>query len=491
MVLINIIWILSLIAALLLIFIMFFESFSISEAFYDVWDIPVAGPFVLITSGVLTLMSIFGIKHILTTDVFWFVVLGVVGAAALTFLTIKAIKAYKRIKAKREYNKTYRRHRAKEQKYAEALGIIMPEGSICSENESLVDSLMNTYDNLKTQEGTKTIRRKLLDTRMLILHVTSMRGELGSAKLYNRIYGDIVSRGLKGDFSLMRDLAGQQSYEKTINEQLSEHTKKLEDNKMDSFMHRLNKANKMDTSGVLFSHNKSKVEEKTKLMLDAYNAAKFEYAELKEVATELNNYLKWIRAFAYRNIKLAIDVCAYGRPNASKNTLDTEKDFIYTDNEQVYSDISLSEVAVDSMTVISDTLNTFSGTLNSIVNDKHLSKVGAKGAVGISAGVAAIDAIGKLVKARSESISNNLETQKAIVKHFPVVVDTYVTMQGEMLRSIELMRSIIETSEGLYAVYSPLKDKVFGSSNQELNRLELFDLKKAIDAYKDISSSKI
>lgn len=491
MVLINIIWILSLIAALLLIFIMFFESFSISEAFYDVWDIPVAGPFVLITSGVLTLMSIFGIKHILTTDVFWFVVLGIVGAAALTLLTIKAIKAFKRIKAKREYDKTFRRHRAKEQKYAEDLGIIMPEGSICSENESLVDSLMNTYDNLKAQEGTKTIRRKLLDTRMLILHVTSMRGELADAKMYNRVFADIVSSGLKGDFSLMRDLTDQIGYNEGFRVAFFRCEKNLNDNKMDSFIHRLNEANKIDASGVFFSHNKSKLEEKTKLMLDAYNAAKFEYAELKDIAKELNTYLKWIRAFAYRNIKLAIDVCSYGRPNASKNTLDTEKDSIYTDNEQVYSDISLSEVAVDSMTVISDTLNTFSGTLNSIVNDKHLSKVSGKGAVGIAAGVAAIDAIGKYVKARNESISNNLETQKAIMKHFPVVVDTYVKMQGEMLRSIELMRSIIETSEGLYAVYSPLKDKVFGSSNQELNRLELFDLKKAIDAYKDISSSKI
>jgi hypothetical protein len=184
-------------------------------------------------------------------------------------------------------------------------------------------------------------------------------------------------------------------------------------------------------------------------------------------------------------------VILYGRPGASKNTLDTEKDYIHTDNEQIYSDISLSEVAIDGMAVISETLNTFTGTLNNIVNDKELSKIGGKGAVGLAAGIAAIEAIGKLVNARNESISNNLKIQKAIIKHFPVVTDTYNKMKGEVVRSIEIIRSIIETSAGLYAVYSPLKDKVFGDNPQELSQMEIFELREAINKYKEISSSKI
>ena len=487
---INTIWILLLIVTVVWTVIMFFEEFSIIDAILEIWDTHIIGPTVLISTGVLTVMSIFGIKYILTTKAFWLTIMGIAGLALLTFLTILIAKGVKKLSRKMAIRKAERRHRSKENKYSQALNTKMPEGSICDENEAIVDELMEEYGKLTSAYQTQETKTLAYNVKMLVIHATCVRGELNDNKIYQTLFGDIIKEGVAGRFDKLRDITPQRKIDSSILAQINQLHGVLENNTMDQYIDRLERASQMDTSGFFFDHNKYKVIEQTELMVKALNAAKFEYAELRETAKKINSSLKILRIYAFRNIKLAIDLMEYGRPNVGGNTLETAKDSVDILVEVPEGNFEAADLSIDGIGLLGDTIEVFSNSLEEISSFKNSSKL-TKGDIGLAAGIAAIEAVGQLIAARNQAIENNLEVQKAILEQFPVVVDSYNKIQAELYRAIELMKAIIKVNDALYRVYTPLKNKVFGAEYQKLEMSELNALVKATNAYNKITGSTL
>ena len=80
--------------------------------------------------------------------------------------------------------------------------------------------------------------------------------------------------------------------------------------------------------------------------------------------------------------------------------------------------------------------------------------------------------------------------QRKLTELFSRIVTTYSETQPLVIRSLELVLSIMEANKGFIKIYAPLRDKVY-SQTGTISRQEIIDLGAAMNAYNKISNSKL
>lgn len=268
----------------------------------------------------------------------------------------------------------------------------------------------------------------------------------------------------------------------------------LDDNRMEPLIAQIEDVKNTDvtTAFGLFTST-TKLAAKTNAFQQLCKAAKAEYDELSTINDKLFDLLALVRLKAYRNIYLCVDLVGVMRTaNAGGNKLTTQKDSVKIEI------LSMDEVALNTtdinMDVVSNIGNTIAGVVNNLVDNKAYRNF-AKSNPKVAAGAAAIAIAQNYLKERSETIEKNNQLQVQLLENFDQIVDGYNYGKGQMMRVIEIIKSIAKANKGVVKIYAELRDKYLSPDAKPVPPQEVIkdmqDLAKATQEYKNISNSKL
>lgn len=276
---------------------------------------------------------------------------------------------------------------------------------------------------------------------------------------------------------------------------LSSYTKLLNENKMTPIINDLNDIKDIDTKGWFGRQDVDALAEKTGMLQELFNAAKYEYKELESVNNDISYLLEYVRVCAYRNIYLGVELLNYIRDNAGGKSLTTEKGMVDMNVKLENINISLDSLKMDVISNITATIGNTIQTGVELLENKDVIKFVGKNPKA-SAGIAAAAIIGSGIinyaEERSEKIKQNNKIQKDAIKNIQKMVDNYTEGQGALLRAIELIKAITKANSGFMHVYDPLKNKVF--DNNAVSSVTMQDIRQlaiATNEYNKISQAKL
>ena len=474
------------------------DGFDFDETIEERWYAVVAGIagvlgglyFIVkwIIQGIVWLAKI--VWTILSSPTTWIIV----GSIVLVFVIIKLI-IYLR---KRYLNKIFTEA---ENRIREDLELPISHGAVNKSNykycTQTTQKLLDLKERLKP-EGTPNLqlKRQFFNEKLLLFYNVSMAYEALSDKVYSD-FKKVSDCSVKtGDYSLLR----KDSKEKTIIEssiplysgELTTIKKKLDENQMEEIAENWNIAKDYDTTNWLrLWTSVSKMKEKTRLMKEFYDAARFEFKELEGISEKTNYILGYSRLCAFRNIYLGVELINYTRDNSGGKRLKAQSDLINSKTE--LADINFSNGDISTNISIIDNISSFADSANSFISDKDnfdFALNNPKTAAGVAAAGLALQFIGDWLEKRSQAIENNNKIQKEIIESFEKLSDAYLVCQSQMYRAIEIITAIVNANKGFLSVYVPLRDRVF-SEKGSLSNIDIQNLVLASKKFKKISDSTL
>ena len=390
--------------------------------------------------------------------------IGFLALAAAIYFLIQIINRRRRERA-RKHN--WEQCRALEADIRENAAIPVPEGAVTINNFFDVKQRLEDFVAYgETQEQKDKIER--FGKRLKLFYNLSIRAEAGSSVFES--FNDALNEAEKsGNLEILRTDKDEDSIlsNKPLKQErvLTKYKSELEDDKVSPLYEQLLAVSDQDTSatGILgfvtmgLATDKDKVIRKTQQLKSLYEAALYEVQELKEVATGINEILKYSRVCAYRNIFLGAELLNYVRDNAGGKSLKTANDSIDVDFNFDIPDFNNKELSVNTIGIIGSSINStlmYYGSNQEAANYAAENPKAALLATGLKM-------IGDYFEKRAEVIDNNLDQQAEILELFPQVVDGYLEGKSNTLRAIEIITAIINANKGFVKIYAPLRDKVF------------------------------
>ncbi len=420
--------------------------------------------------------------------------IGFLALAASGFFLIRFIL---RLTDENDKKKLWLRDRSLEEEVREKVSIPVPDGAVTNSNYDKTRQQLDAF----TADGENSLdisKAELFEKRLKFFYDLSIRAEAGSSTVFDSFKSALDESENKGDVGILRSDMDEASIldNKPLKQErtISNYQKDLNDDRVSPLYDELLSVAEQDTSatglvGLITlgqATSKSKVIRKTQQLKNLYDAACAEVAELKEVASGLNNILRYTRVCAYRNIFLGAELLNFIRDNAGGKTLKTVSDSINIDADLDIPVFSDRELSMDTIRLIGSSVK---NTLMYYGSNKEAARkaIDDPKAAALEAG---LNFIGDYFEKRTEVINNNLEQQQIILDKFPAIVDGYLDGKANTLRAIEIIRAIIKANKGFVKIYAPLRDKVFKEgalpSKEEMQHLVI-----ATSEYNKISKAEL
>ncbi len=434
-----------------------------------------------------TLWAILSSKPFLITT-------GSIAAAVGLFFIIRVVLRYRK---ECENKSNWLMYRGLENDIRDKISIPVPDGAVTEDNflhfKQYYDSFFDVRNSLESIP-----KAELFDKKLKLFYDLSIKAEAGSDDIYER-FSDALDKSSKDNDS--RPLRTDEDEVAILRNRPLDSEKvlrrcqiALEDDRVSPLSEELQIVAEEDTSssslfglaGALGFSSEKKVLQKTSQLRRLYEAACSEVKELQEVASGLNEILKYSRVCAYRNIYLGVELLNFIRDNAGGKNLRTAADSLNVEMDLDFPDYDSKDLTVDMIGVLDSSVRS---TLNYYGSNQQMARYASENpkAALLFAG---LNVIGDYFSKRSEVIDNNLEIQQKIIESFPQVVEGYLDGKANTLRAIEVIRGIINANKGFVSVYAPLRDKVFGEGTIPSLR-EIQQLAIATNEYNKISKTEL
>lgn len=353
----------------------------------------------------------------------------------------------------------------------------------------LNDKAMNESDPARKRVADK----RFYDAKLRFFYTYSFRAETELDEVYNYYQDNIHKSVSAGDTNILRkdDLSFIKQNNAEMSQNLSDIKGLLDDNRLADVMDELGYLKDQDISsyGGLWT-DETKLVEKSNELRKLYEIAKDEYEELTDSNEKINYWLDYVRACAYRNTYLGVELINIFRNNAGGRTLVTQKDGIDVSIQSFdVQEVTINNATVDLDAHINNTINSFTNALMNKQNRKWMKKNPK-----LTMGAAALTFVGgalldKLDK-HTQLISEHSEFQKEIISNIKKMTDGYEEGKASSLRAIEIIKAIAKANKGFMAVYEPLREKYL-ENGEDLTMQDMHAIAKATQDYKNISDSKL
>lgn len=353
---------------------------------------------------------------------------------------------------------------------------------------------LNDKAMLKNNSVSKIVAdKRYYDAKLRFFYTYSLRAETELDEVYDHYQEKIMKSASTGDSDLLRkdDLLFVKQHNAEMAQDLSEIKVMLDDDRLANVMGELGYVQGQETSsfGGLWIDEKKLTEQSSELK-KLYDVAKYEYEELTDSNTKINYWLDYVRAYAYRNIYLGVELVSMARSNAGGQTLATQKDAIDIDMESfAVQEITINDASVDLDAHINKTVDAFTHALMNKQTRKWM-KSNPKMTMGAAAltfvGSALMDKLDK----HTQLVDEHREFQKSIISNIKVMTESYEEGKAGSLRAIEIIRAIAKANKGFMAVYEPLREKYI-EDGEPLTLQDINAIGKATRDYKNISDSKL
>ena len=335
--------------------------------------------------------------------------------------------------------------------------------------------------------------KRYYDAKLRFFYTYSLRAETELDEVYNH-YQEIIHKSVStGNADLLRksDFPYIIQNDAKMAQDLSDIKGLLDEDRLAYVMEKLGYVQSKDISsfGGIWT-NEDKLVEKSNELKELYDIAKDEYEELTDSNEKLNYWLDYVRAYAYRNTYLGVELINIVRSNAGGRTLATQKDGIDVSilSYDVPS-VTINDAAVDLDAHINNTINSFTKALMNKQSRKWM-KSNPKFTMGAAAltfvGGALMDKLDK----HTQLVSEHNEFQQTIISNLKQMVEGYEEGKFSSLRAIEIIKAIAKANKGFMAVYEPLRKKYL-ERGESLSMLDLQAIAKATQDYKNISDSSL
>lgn len=273
-------------------------------------------------------------------------------------------------------------------------------------------------------------------------------------------------------------------------EDLPDCKRMLNDDSLSPVIEKFEAVSNRDTSNdiLFFMTSTKKKAQQTREMQNLVGEAKEVYDHLKKINEKVSYALNYARACAYRNLYLGAELINYVRTTKGGTTLTTVKDG--TDMVDLGSQMTQVDLSNCNTNVMDAALNTLSDMGTTVLNNDYLMKTVLKNPK-MSAGIAAVAAIGSSAVSYFENLSTNADAQKDMVHAIHQIADGYVEGKANMLRAIEIIGAIVKCNDGFMSIYEPLRKRVFEQGDINLSKQDIVLLADAINKYKKVTDSKI
>lgn len=330
------------------------------------------------------------------------------------------------------------------------------------------------------------------NAKLLFLHKHSLRMETANDNVYRLFTERMKIAQDKDDMGLLR-----QDESTSVSKQMAAMEKKLsadkellEDNQMSPVLERLDYVRGQEVSSTFGWTNERQLAQKTEALEELLKAAKNEYDELAYVNITIDYWLSYVRAYAYRNVYLGVELINFSRDNSGGRSLTTQKDGVQLSAMNTdMTAVTRNDSSIDMEMHIGNTINMVANALNDKDTRKWIAK-NPKMAVGAVAlnfvGGALLDKLEK----HTEMVEQHSKFQKEAITKIQEIVDGYDSGQAQALRAMEIVKAIAKANKGFMQIYEPLREKVF-DGGESLSMLDLQALAKATQEYKHISDSKL
>lgn len=352
---------------------------------------------------------------------------------------------------------------------------------------SLLSRIKSTDDKTMKTE----LRDKLRSSKLRFLYEHSLKAEVSPDvyKEFKRQY----DRSRNSPMVLRQDIPAASSRGAKELMQLTNFKGLLKDDHLSPIIDRFNAVANRDThkSGFLsFMTDSDKKAQQTRDLQQLATAAKQEYDELMEINKHVSYALEFARGCAYRNIYLGAEMINYIKDTAGGGTLEKAQDS--ADMISLSQDtVNIEAFSIDA-NVSDAALNTIGMMASTVMDNKQLQQL-VKNNPKMSAGIAAVAAIGSAAYSYMSNLANNAEAQHQLINTVQQISEGYTEGKSAMFRAIEIIGSIVEANKGFMSVYAPLSKRVYvdGEVVPANLRNDISLLAKATKEYKKIADSKI
>ncbi len=452
---------------------------KVKEQWAVMWIVSVALAIVFLFGAVIPSWSFF--KYV-------FLVLACCGVLFLLYLCISRV-AHAII--------VNRRKKISEELSQSVSSVPIPENSVYDKKsekiaKNALKSIRNLQGKIEETKGTAEewkYRKLLTEEKLRLFYSISLRAESRSfPECYDVFEKRYLNSLANNDAMCMRqddeEYEMMNGYATSADNFVVQWEENLKNDKTRNYSARIKRIQKKDTSGLFGFQSSSLVSQQTNDLMQVVNDAISEANELRTASMEINKELAYIRLCAYRNIFLGVELLNYIRDNAGGKSLTTQKDFLQispTMFEGVNIDINALSFSVDN--VINMAYNGYDTAMNAIRS------LGFQPGKAASVGVGALAAVGAAFMENASKVSANRQQQVQIVQILDEIIPIIQNGQAGLLRSIELMKAIVQANNGFMAIYAPLREKVFTTG--QYNNQEIMELINATSAFKKISSSNL
>lgn len=359
--------------------------------------------------------------------------------------------------------------------------------------KNLISLRDDVYEAEDAQER-KDCQQKLYDSKLQFLYKYSLKGEIADKEVYAIFKERMDEADDANNGNIMRTDNQQEVAERReeLLGDLAEAGDLLNDNRMEPILDQLEVVRNQDTSSWFgFWTNESKLAEKTGQLQQLYSAAKSEYEELAKVNKTIDHWLNYVRAYAYRNVYLGVEMLNIIRDNAGGKSLTTQKD------KSALQNINFKATKISAPANVASLEGSIQSTLSNFgqaMRDKNMRKL-VKENPKMAAGAMALEAIGGFLinkfEQHSQIVDQHSQAQKELISGLSDMVDGYNAGQANALRAIEIIKAIAKANKGFMAIYEPMRKKYIEQQSASVDMKDLMSLAKATQEYKHISDTKL
>lgn len=450
--------------------------------------------------GVLSLVYLIfhGIGWLFSQPIFWIVVGSVAGVVLLVFLCIKlrkrAIEKAAEEAEKREIEFVSSCNNLVDE-FVNAANIPMPVGAISHDNvdfcASALEEIKSTMSELQGSgaDNAVALKKKLADKKLEVFYKVSLPAQ--SKELYeinpiqvNLIFKPINEAIASSDFNKLRlSMNENDNAYNNLFRTLDRQKALLDDNTMAPHLDELNKYKDMDTTtlGGLVTSS-SKLADKARVLKRIYEAAKSEYEELANTRNLVNCLLEKQRIAAYESLYLGVELVNIIRDNAGGRGLSKADDVV--EMHLNLNDVNLEYAGVDS-DIKGLAFSSVSNLFDRMSSDDRFYNYAVENPKEVL-GNQALEFIGQAIRDRNDAIESNNNAIEQIVNKLPEMVDAYSAGQAQLLRAIEIVRSIAKANRGFDKIYRPIYEKVF--VQDDLSSVTMADVQALVGAMKEFNA---
>lgn len=368
------------------------------------------------------------------------------------------------------------------------LSIPMPVGTITIENYSELKqtyfSLLDLKQKATSASGEEKIvlKKELADKKLRVFYENSLKTNVPD-DVYEVFY-DSKSPAKSMDDIRRTPVIPSSSIAQNI-QRLDEFTALLNNNTMEPVLKKFKKAKGRDVKGFFFTDTEEQAKQ-TKDMHDLVQAASNEYTELITLNEKIGQVLAYVKVCALRNLYLGVELLNFIRENSGGGNLAIDQEFL--EMELPLFDMPVNPLQLEAK-CFDAAVSTFNSIAKTVGGNKELTKFVAnntKMAAGVAVAAVAISAFAE----HEEKVERNESIQAELVKNMNDISKNYIQCQAVMLRSLEIIKSLIKTNQGFMTIYEMTRKEYF-DNNGIPSMQSMKDLVSAIKEYKTISESSI